>query len=109
MARENFEPVDLFHAHIGGMDAFARGLKVAAAIRRDGVLDDFIKQRYASWDSPLGADIEAGRVGFADLGALADNYGASESPPPAGGTVPEPASPVLLALGGLALLRRKRR
>ena len=26
--RESFEPVDLFHAHIGGMDAFARGLKV---------------------------------------------------------------------------------
>src|SRR5690606_2919327 len=43
--RESFEPVDLFHAHIGGMDAFARGAKIAAAIRRDGVLDDFVKQR----------------------------------------------------------------
>ena len=32
--RESFEPVDLFYAHIGGMDAFARGLEVAAAIRR---------------------------------------------------------------------------
>ena len=31
--RESFEPVDLFYAHIGGMDAFARGLKIAAAIR----------------------------------------------------------------------------
>ena len=39
MRRESFEPVDLFHAHIGGMDAFARGLKIAAAIRADGVLD----------------------------------------------------------------------
>jgi len=67
VARESFEPVDLFHAHIGGMDALARGLKAAAAIRADGVLDEFIKQRYASWDSPLGADIEAGKVGFADL------------------------------------------
>jgi xylose isomerase len=36
--RESFEPVDLFHAHIGGMDAFARGLKIAAAIRADGRL-----------------------------------------------------------------------
>ena len=27
--RESFEPIDLFHAHIGGMDAFARGLKIA--------------------------------------------------------------------------------
>jgi xylose isomerase len=67
VARESFEPVDLFHAHNGGMDAFARGLKTAAAIRADGVLCDFIKQRYRSWDSGLGADIEAGKVGFAEL------------------------------------------
>ena len=67
VARESFEPVDLFHAHIGGMDAFARGLKTAAAIRADGVLADFVRQRYASWDGGLGADIEAGEVGFADL------------------------------------------
>ena len=65
--RESFEPIDLFHAHIGAMDAFARGLKAAAAIRADGVLDDFVRGRYASWDRGVGADIEAGRVGFADL------------------------------------------
>ena len=65
--RESFEPVDLFHAHIGGMDAFARGLKIAAAIRADGALDGFVRQRYASWDTGVGADIEAGSVGFADL------------------------------------------
>ena len=34
--RESFEPVDLFHAHVGGMDAFARGAKIAAAIRNLG-------------------------------------------------------------------------
>ena len=45
--RESFEPVDLFHAHIGGMDAFARGLKIAAAIRADGRLDEIVKSRYA--------------------------------------------------------------
>jgi len=67
VARESFEPVDLFHAHIGGMDAFARGLKAAAAIRADGRLDGFLTQRYASWDSGLGADIEAGKVGFQQL------------------------------------------
>jgi xylose isomerase len=67
VARESFEPVDMFYAHIGGMDAFARGLKVAAAIRKDGVLDDFVEQRYASWDKGLGADIEAGRTDFAKL------------------------------------------
>ena len=44
--RESFEPIDLFHAHIGGMDAFARGLKIAAAIRADGRLAEMLKNRY---------------------------------------------------------------
>lgn len=65
--RESFEPVDLFHAHIGGMDAFAQGLKLAARIRADGVLRDFVKQRYASWDTGIGKQIEDGQVGFGQL------------------------------------------
>jgi xylose isomerase len=67
--RESFEPVDLFHAHIGGMDAFARGLKIAAAIRKDGRLDAFLKQRYASWETGIGQKIESGKVGFKELEA----------------------------------------
>jgi xylose isomerase len=67
--RESFEPVDLFHAHIGGMDAFARGLKIASAIRKDGRLADFVKQRYSSWDSGIGAKIEAGKSDFKELEA----------------------------------------
>jgi xylose isomerase len=69
--RESFEPVDLFHAHIGGMDAFARGLKTAAAIRADGRIPAMIADRYASWNTPLGSDIEAGKVGFEDLEKVA--------------------------------------
>ncbi|MCX6900928.1 MAG: xylose isomerase [Verrucomicrobia bacterium] len=65
--RESFEPVDLFHAHIGGMDAFARGLKIATAIRKDGRLAGFVKHRYASWDSGIGAKVEAGKAGFKEL------------------------------------------
>jgi xylose isomerase len=67
--RESFEPVDLFHAHIGGMDAFARGLKIASAIRRDGRLDEFRRKRYESWDTGIGAKIEKGKVGFGELEA----------------------------------------
>jgi len=67
--RESFEPVDLFHAHIGGMDAFARGLKIASAIRRDGRLAEFVRQRYASWDTGIGAEIEKGRMNFKKLEA----------------------------------------
>lgn len=67
--RESFEPVDLFHAHIGGMDAFARGLKIAAAIRKDGRLAAFVKNRYASWDSGIGAKIASGKSSFKELEA----------------------------------------
>ena len=67
--RESFEPEDLFHAHVGGMDAFARGLKIAAAIRKDGRLAKFVKERYASWDSGIGAKIESGKADSADLEA----------------------------------------
>jgi xylose isomerase len=65
--RESFEPVDLFHAHIGGMDAFARGLKIAAAIRKDGLLDRMLRERYGSWDTGVGAEIEAGKHSFKTL------------------------------------------
>ncbi len=67
--RESFEPIDLFHAHIGGMDAFAKGLKIAAAIRADGELDKMVQQRYASWDSGIGAEIEDGKHDLKSLEA----------------------------------------
>ena len=69
--RESFEPMDLFYAHIGGMDAFARGLKIAAAIRKDGRLAQIVKERYASWDNGVGAEIEAGRHSFESLEKVA--------------------------------------
>lgn len=65
--RDSFEPVDLFHAHIGGMDAFAAGLKIAAAIRAEGVLANMLKERYSSWDTGIGKQIEDGAAKFEDL------------------------------------------
>jgi len=65
--RDSIGVDDLFFAHIGGMDTFARGLKIAAAMRADGRMADFVKERYSSWDSGIGADIESGKVGFKEL------------------------------------------
>ncbi len=65
--RESFEPSDLFYAHVGGMDTFAKGLKIAAAIRADGVLEEMVKDRYRSWDADIGAEIEAGKHDLASL------------------------------------------
>lgn len=75
--RESFTPQDLFHAHLAGMDAFAAGLKIAAAIRADGRLGRFVRDRYATWDGELGRRILAGEVGFPDLHRMA-----SEAVPP---------------------------
>ena len=69
--RESHEPVDLFHAHIGGMDAFARGLKIAAAIREDGRIEEFVKNRYSTWDSDLGKKVLSGKASFAELEKIA--------------------------------------
>jgi len=65
--RESFEPVDLFHAHIGGMDAFARGLKIAAALRADRVFEKILEERYASWNSGVGQEVEKGKASLATL------------------------------------------
>lgn len=69
--RESHTPEDLFHAHIGGMDTFARGLKVAAALRADGRIAEFVGSRYGSWHSELGRKIERGKASLADLETIA--------------------------------------
>lgn len=60
--RESHDPEDIFYAHIGGMDAFARGLKVASKIIEDGRFSEFITARYSSFDKGIGAKIESGEV-----------------------------------------------
>ena len=50
LRRQSLDPVDLLHAHIGGMDTCARGLKAAAAIIEDGTYEAYIQKRYADWD-----------------------------------------------------------
>lgn len=65
--RESHHPDDLFYAHIGGMDAFAHGLKIAAAIRADGRLAEFVQQRYSSFDSEAGQKIERGEMTLEEL------------------------------------------
>ena len=77
--RESTEPIDLFYAHIGGMDAFARGLKIAAAIRADGGMQEFVDQRYSSWDGGIGKEIEAGNHDFKSLSEYMVNKGEADA------------------------------
>jgi xylose isomerase len=65
--RNSTDLEDLFIAHIGGMDSFALGLEIADKIIRDGVLDGFVKDRYASYDTGRGKEFEEGKPDFAQL------------------------------------------
>ncbi|PKV14810.1 xylose isomerase, partial [Xanthomonas prunicola] len=65
--RESSDPQDLFLAHIGGMDAFARGLEVADALLTSSPLEQWRAERYASFDKGAGADFAAGKSTLADL------------------------------------------
>eukprot|EP01098_Paradermamoeba_levis_P009393 TRINITY_DN3900_c0_g1_i1.p1 TRINITY_DN3900_c0_g1~~TRINITY_DN3900_c0_g1_i1.p1 ORF type:complete len:438 (-),score=137.85 TRINITY_DN3900_c0_g1_i1:71-1384(-) len=67
LRRESTDTEDLFIGHIGGMDSFARGLRNAAKLIEEGVLDSEVKKRYSSYDAGLGAKIEAGQTNFQEL------------------------------------------
>lgn len=73
--RGSFEPEDLFHAHIAGMDAFAVGLKVANKLIENNVLDGFIEERYSSYTKGIGLDIVEGKTNFKELEAYAYQLG----------------------------------
>jgi xylose isomerase len=64
--RQSHETVDLFYAHIGGMDAFARGLEIAWAILEDGRLQELVDARYAGWQTEFGQKIMEGVKTLAD-------------------------------------------
>ncbi|CAM8979853.1 unnamed protein product [Rhodiola kirilowii] len=64
LRRESTDVEDLFIAHISGMDTLARGLRNVAKLIEDGSLNELVRKRYESFDSELGAEIEAGKVDF---------------------------------------------
>jgi xylose isomerase len=75
LRRQSVSADDLFHAHVGGVDALARGLLAAAAIKEDGAIDAFTAQRYAGWESEDGKAMLAGKHTLAEIAdaALARN------------------------------------
>lgn len=65
--RQSVDNLDLFYAHIGAMDAFARGLKIAAKLMKDKVFEKAVAKRYAGWDKEFGKKVAAGKVDFVKL------------------------------------------
>ena len=73
--RNSTDPADLFHAHIGGIDTFARALITADTILQKSEYTKIRSTRYASFDAGKGKDFEAGKLSLEDLRAYAVENG----------------------------------
>lgn len=70
LRRQSIDLEDLFHAHIGGMDAYALAFRLARRIRAEGKFERFLAERYSSFDTGFGHDIEKRKLKFADMEKL---------------------------------------
>lgn len=71
LRRESTDAEDLFLAHIGGMDAFARGLEVAARLMEESPLPRMKQERYRSYGEGDGLRFSQGKLDLQQLAALA--------------------------------------
>ena len=77
--RNSTDLSDLFYAHIGGMDAFARALIIADTILQKSEYKKFRKERYSSFDSGKGKEFEQGKLSLEDLKKYAIENGEPET------------------------------
>lgn len=73
--RNSTDPEDLFHAHIGGMDAFARSLIIADAVLQKSDYKKIRTERYSSFDGGKGKEFEEGKLSLEDLRTYAIENG----------------------------------
>ena len=66
---------DVFHAHIGGADTFARALLTADKIISSSAYEKMVQERYSSFDSGRGKDFENGKLNLEDLYKIAQENG----------------------------------
>ncbi|MEY4930114.1 MAG: xylose isomerase [Bacteroidota bacterium] len=76
--RNSTDLTDIFYAHIGGMDAFARALLAAHAILENGEYQRMRKERYASFDTGKGKQFERGNLSLQELSKLAQRHAEPE-------------------------------
>lgn len=78
LRRQSLDPEDLILAHVGGMDACARGLKAAARMLEDGKLEAARDARYAGWQSKAG--VEVSQMSLGELSDYVMQNGIEPSP-----------------------------
>lgn len=83
LRRQSIEPDDLLIAHVSAMDCCARSLKAAAAMVEDGILADYLSERYSGWQQEYAQAMLAGEM---DLEQIADQVSSKAiNPNPASG------------------------
>ena len=78
--RPSYTYEDMFYGFILGMDSFALGLIKAAELIEEGTLDNFIKERYQSFESEIGKKIRSKSATLEELASYAENLGAPKMP-----------------------------
>jgi len=67
LRRQSIDPVDLFHAHIGGMDVCARGLLIAEKMIKGNMLEQLREDRYSGWNGDFGQAMINGELSMAEI------------------------------------------
>jgi xylose isomerase len=78
--RQSIDPDDLLHAHVGSMDACARGLLIAAKILEDGKLGKIVSDRYAKWNEPKNRAMLEGKETLESIAARVHAEGIEPQP-----------------------------
>jgi len=78
--RESTNLEDMFVAHVGAMDCFALALRRMVELVDDGILNTMVKERYSSYDSGFGAEIEKGKQSFEKLSQIVLSKTAGQEP-----------------------------
>ncbi len=78
--RQSIAPDDLVYAHVGSMDACAKGLLNAAAIIEDGTLGGIVKDRYAGWATAQNKAMLAGKESLAQIAARVEKQNINPQP-----------------------------
>ena len=78
--RQSIDPNDILHAHVGSMDACARGLLIAANMIEDGKLASAVSARYAKWDEPRNKAMLTGKESLDTIAARVLKSGLDPQP-----------------------------
>ncbi len=78
--RQSIDPDDLLHAHVGSIDACARGLVMAARMIEDGKLKAMVDERYGKWSTPANTAMLAGQESLDAIAARVHRDGIEPQP-----------------------------